>query len=539
MEKSRQTKDDFWDISALVPPRAKPPKKPYVARDTGTVEITSATRDADRPYRAEDVVLTEHYVHPPVREEKPEPLFAYAPTDSLLHEVRVYAWGQRYDYYERFRAHARGLLQREGVRCDSVPFFSYMPQYEQMSASQLAYYLWWRTNFRNGNYLEAEFSYLLLYLYELINVCDVLPPAEVQDAMLRLWTNYRRAHVRLDALVREWLCDHALLFRLPPPVLPPKEGADMIGGARLKEYYVPLCDNGDALVDAVLSFCNNYDYTKSKFYNEETAQEYHRVLRGALAVAIAYLRERDGNVLTGGGGISTVTRDAFSSAICSYQLKRRIEVEYTSFSHTHELRYIMSDVLKYAENGLRAARGVKSRLSVYAVEVQLRERLDAYLAIALPPKMRAHAKKEEVPAYERRYDLPACEVSLERAAAIEAASWQTTKRLVEAFEGENPTNGASFEEKVAEKITQLKEPQKEGLAASLGKLCELVRLCEQGDTAGARAFAREMGRMLDALIDEINSVAAEIVGDIILEDTGEGFAVIEDYRDLLASEGVL
>ena len=197
MEKSRQTKDDFWDISALVPPRAKPPKRPYVARDTDTVEITSATRDADRPYRAEDVVLTEHYVHPPVREEKPEPLFAYAPTDSLLHEVRVYAWGQRYDYYERFRAHARGLLQREGVRCDSVPFFSYMPQYEQMSASQLSYYLWWRTNFRNGNYLEAEFSYLLLYLYELINVCDVLPPAEVQDAMLRLWTNYRCVGARM------------------------------------------------------------------------------------------------------------------------------------------------------------------------------------------------------------------------------------------------------------------------------------------------------------------------------------------------------
>ena len=132
------------------------------------------------------------------------------------------------------------------------------------------------------------------------------------------------------------------------------------------------------------------------------------------------------------------------------------------------------------------------------------------------------------------------EVSPERAAAIEAASWQTTKRLVEAFEEETLADGASFTEKTEEKTAlPLAEPQKEGLAASLGELCALVRLCEKGDVAGARAFAKERGRMLDALIDEINSVAADVLGDIILEDTGAGFAVIEDYREQLASEGVL
>ncbi len=540
-QKSRQTKDDFWDISSLVPPRPKMAKKPPVSRDTVAVEITSAPRGEEKPYRVEDAVLTEHYVHPPVREEKPTPLFTYTPADSLLHEVRVYAWGQRYDYYERFRAHACALLPKEGTPTDSVPFFSYMPQYAQMSTAQLAYYLWWRTNFRKQVYLEAEYSYLLLYLYELINVCDVVAPAEVQDAMLRLWTNYRCAHPRLDALVREWLCDHALLYGLPSPALPSREGREMISGARLKEYYVPLGGDGGALVDAVLYFCNNYDYTKSKFFTEETAADYHRVLRGALAVAIDYLRARDGNVLTGGGGVSTVSRDAFSGAICSYQLKRRIEVDYTSFSHTHELRYIMSDVLKYTENGLRAARGVKSRLSVYAVEVPLRERLDAYLATALPPKVRAHAKKEEIPAYERRYDLPARKVSLARAAEIEAASWQTTKRLVEAFETETTDDGVSFkaEDPKTSAVAPVAEQPQDGLAAALGELCALVRFFDVGDVAMVRAFAREKGRMTDALVDEINSVAADILGDIILEETGEGYAVIEDYREQLVLEGVL
>ena len=541
-QSTRREKDDFWDISSLVPPRPKAIKKPPVTRDTSAVEILSAPRDEAKPYRVEDAVLTEHYVRPPTREAKPTPLSVYTPTDSLLHEVRVYAWGQRYEYYERFRAHARGLYKKEGEACECVPFFSYMPQYEQMSTAQLAYYLWWRTNFRKQVYLEAEYSYLLLYLYELINLCDVMPPREVQDAMLRLWTNYRRHDPRLDASVREWLCDHALLYQLDAPVLPRREVSDMIGGARLKEYYVPLGGNGEALVDAVLFFCNNYDYTKSKFFTEETAKDYHRVLRGALAVAIDYLRERDGNVLTGGGGVSTVSRDAFSGAICSYQLKRRIEVDYTSFSHTHELRYIMSDVLKYAENGLRATRGVKSRLSVYAIEVPLRERLDAYLALALPQKTRA-AKQEEVPAYERRYDLPVREVSPKRAAEIEAASWQTTKRLVEAFEEETPLDGVNFEEVKPQtsknETAEVVETPVEGLAATLGELCTLVRLLADENVTGARAFARECGRMLDALVDRVNEAAVDALGDIIIEDTGEGFALVEEYREQLTSEGVL
>lgn len=529
--------DDFWDISDLVPQRPKRSDFTPVSRDTTTVEIRDTARGGERPYRVEDAVQTERYVTPPVAKAKEKPLCVFTPKESLLHEVRVYPWGARYDYYEAFRRQARVFLPREGSECPAVEFFSYMPQYSQMSAAQITYYFWWRTNFRKGRCLDADHSYLLLYLYELINVGDVMEPREVQALMTRLWLSYREAHPRLDALVREWLCDYSLLHGLPPPELPMKRARELIGGARLKEYYVPMSGGDEALTRAVLYFCNNYDYTKSKFFTPETAPDYHRVLRGALGVAIAYLRERDGNALTGGAGVSTISRDAFSGAICSYHLKRRIEVDYTSFSHTHELRYIMSDVLKYAENALRAARGVKSRLTVYAVEVSLRERLDAYLATAVPPKARAAAKKEEIPAYERRYDLPTNELSLSRAAEIEAASWQTTRRLVEAFEEETAVNGASFEEEKPQVEPPGETPV--GLSARLGDLREFLRHAMATDVVAERAFAKKYGKMLDAVADEINEIAAEEWGDILLEETDGGFAVIEDYRERLLEEGVL
>ena len=72
-----------------------------------------------------------------------------------------------------------------------------------------------------------------------------------------------------------------------------------------------------------------HDYTKSKFYTEESAADYHRVLRGAVKVALNHLRERDGAFLTGTDGVSTVPRDTFTGAICSWQIRKRVEVDYT------------------------------------------------------------------------------------------------------------------------------------------------------------------------------------------------------------------
>lgn len=37
--------------------------------------------------------------------------------------------------------------------------------------------------------------------------------------------------------------------------------------------------------------------------------------------------------------------------------------------------------------------------------------------------------------------------------------------------------------------------------------------------------------MLDAAVERVNEAAIEAYGDILLEDTGVGYAVIDDYRD--------
>ena len=41
--------------------------------------------------------------------------------------------------------------------------------------------------------------------------------------------------------------------------------------------------------------------------------------------------------------------------------------------------------------------------------------------------------------------------------------------------------------------------------------------------------------MLDAMADEINEIAAEVFGDVILEEGAQGYVIIEDYREQLSS----
>jgi hypothetical protein len=378
--------------------------------------------------------------------------------------------------------------------------------------------------------------------------------------MLRLWLSYREAHPRLDPLIREWLCDYSLIYKLAAPILPQRAYRELLAGARLKEFYVPLSQTGDELTSAILLFCNNYDYTKSKFYTEKTAALYHRILRGAIECALTELRARFGDALNGKAGKSTLSRDAFVGAICSYQKKYRIEVEYTSFSHTHELRYIVSDVLKYAENALRAAMGIRSRLSIYALDADLRKKLDAYFSRALAGvSQKAKQKKaaQEMPDYEKRYELPLVALSPERAAEIEAASWETTKRLVEAFGAEGdvseppdtaeevpvPLPAEQRQETVAS-VVELPLPQSVGegseLVRALGELALFLPLADRADGAAQREFAAKRHLMPDAIVDKINTVAGDILGDILLEETEGGvFSIIEDYREELLELGVL
>ncbi len=117
--------------------------------------------------------------HLPARRPAPAPAaperqYAYSP---LIRRVTVLPWPQSYNYYQRFVLDAQKYARIRGKEAPHVPFFSYIPQYAQLSADQMRWYLWFRERVRHGEYPDdVDFPYILLLIYEIINLPHKLPP---------------------------------------------------------------------------------------------------------------------------------------------------------------------------------------------------------------------------------------------------------------------------------------------------------------------------------------------------------------------------
>lgn len=541
--------DRFWDIDALIPPK----RAPYYPTDTTATEITldapeqtpsAPSREIPIPQREEDAPRR-HFIPPHTADEekrRPPADEEYVPENALIHRVKLYRWRSNYRYYESFARDALKLKDVVGVECPRVPFFSYVPQYTQMSRPQMEWYLWWRENLRRGACMDADYSYILLFVYEVINLSGYMDALESQALLCRVWSEYRKAYPQLDSCLPEWICDYSLIHRLPPPTAcTGKLLGEVMSHCALKEFYVPS-DGTDIYVRALLAFCSNYDHRKSKFCTPERQELYDKTVSRAIS-ALAEHTSKEGKLfLSAGMDDSKLVRDAYSGALCSYRIKRRIEVEFCSFSRSHELRYLITDVVKYTENRLRAHFGIRSRLSIYALSAELRHLLDLLFDEILPQKETPKATKkqeteQEKEKYERLYDLPHKELSLSDAAEIERLSWDTTERLIEAFGEEsdpipNPTETAAMP--VQERSVSAEE-EAATVSGEWAPYLAFLRATLQGDRAGQRTAARTAGIPLEVLADEVNTLAADLLGDILIEESDDGYAVIEDYRETLAA----
>lgn len=534
-EKDRKMREEeldrFWDIDALIPPR----RAAHYRSDTEAVEIHS-----ELPQSIKEETQT-HFIPPYTPEQRPKekrPEEEYFPTDSLIHTVRIFRWKSNYAYYESFLQDARRLHTVTGKECPHIPFFSYVPQYTQMNRSQLEWYLWWRENFRKEIYLSTDYSYLLLYAYEVINLGAEIPPKEGQSYLCRLWLHYRDLFHQLDQYLPEWICDYSLLHRLPPPdMLTSPQLYTAMSRCALKEFYV-TASGKSGLVKGILAFGSNYDFHKSKFCTKENEPLYESVILGALNAVFESGEEMDLLLGNRAGEHSRMVRDAFSGALCAYSVKRKIALEYTSFTCSHSLRLLVTDIVKYSENHLRSMLGIRARLGTYALPAKTKQTLDAYLHTKFPkPRTVSQAQREEEAPYQRLYELPKVKLSLSNAKRIEQQSWSTTEKLIEAFDEEPNTvteETLPFVPPAAsEPINDLENRIKdEELSQSpFSPYLEFLSSALNGDREAQRQASLKIGKMPDAIADAVNAIAFEKFGDVLLEETEWGYDIIEEYRN--------
>ena len=521
--------DAFWDLSSLVPKKnkiyASPSfKEPSRFVDTGSEPKKSETDNNDsvivryispNPY-SERLMNQSQMIH----------VLEYAPEESLIHSVSVKKWKSSYNYYATFLKNAIDYNVIEGSECEYVPFFSYVPQYDQLNKEQLRYYFWFRKNVRSGRYIDTDISYLLLYIYELLNLGTRLDTKETQYILTELWNEYHNKFPTISAKLSAWICDYSLLHQLAPPENARKEIIQAT--TVLKEFYIKL-PKGDITncARSLIKYCSSYDFRTSKFFNDRSREIFEQMIVGALGEAVR-LYSADGEILSElTFGDSVVERDVYAGAVCVSDEKYKIKVKYCSFSRSNELRFLVGDIIKYSENKIRAHMGIKSRLTVYSVSAELRSVLDRYFEINLPHHKPYKKQREEKHEYDALYETPKKKLSLIDAAIIEESSWETTRELVDAFDDVEENISVPKKQDTKTNSTCL---DNNSVTKKLESYRDLLICLIKGQKNSVDELARMIGKMPDALVDEINEVAYDEIGDAFIEDDGNGgYVVIEDY----------
>ncbi len=540
--------DDFWDFSDLVP------KKREISgskRFIDTVEIDITPKDTITDTKYDDnrkLMFSEGYTinkrvtfeHNEDENTAFEFIDEYFMNESPIHRVTLKKRRTEYHFYNEFRNTAMELKNVSVSECDYVPFFSYVPQYDQLTTEQKNYYLWWRNCFERGEYIRIDYSYVLLYIFELINLSSKTDVKKSQYFLAEIWNIYHEQFPALSSKLSAWICDFSLIHRLPPPKN--ADGSILKNETVLKEFYIAMpYKDPKACVRSLIKYCSSYDYRMSKFAkDDENRALFDKHISGALIYAWCSCNDGKGFLEGFDIGNSSMTREAYAGALCCSYEKYRIDIEYSSFSRMNELRYQIGDMIKYAENKIRAAIGTKSRLMVYASVTELYKAIDEYFNINLPARSKIKKKAPVVQEYDVLYEISKKEFSLKDAKRIEEDSWETTNDLVVAFEdikNESVTDIVSNEPlKMSEKL-ETKEDilQDEGITLSqaLGDLLAFALAVKHDDKATQKSEAKRLSKLKDSIVDEINDIAVEITGDILIEDGVDGYEIPDFYSDLL------
>ena len=450
----------------------------------------------------------------------------------MLHQIILKKKSHSLRFYEDFERDALRFYSVEESEAEYEPYFSYVPQYDQLTEKQRRYYFYWRSCVRKGDYQNTDYSYILLYVFELLNCADDTNARKHQEMLTEIWNNYNKSYPMISQKLITWICDFSLLHKLSPPANLKKE---MVFAARsLKEYFITVPDNDfGACAETLIKYCSSYDYRTSKFVKESNAKIFDKYIKGALSCAVKHYSD-NGKILSKlSSEDSEMTRDAFAGALCTEKNRFIIEIKYCSFSCSNELRFLVGDIIKYAENKIRVKLGIKSKLTVYSITTELKEKIDRYFSenfkeISVQKSEKAEPRQD----YDVLYDVPVKPLSLSDALLIEESSWDTTNELISTFEDER-TDIEMTESYAAEtnEVTE-KNSGNESIKDAFGELYEIILAIKSGNTQ--RLSELTMGKMMDAIVDRINEISADVIGDILVEENENGdWCLIDCYLDMI------
>lgn len=474
----------------------------------------------------------------------------------------------------QFVQRARELADQKEPASLFVPFKSYWPTYGHMTGAQSRWYFFWRDEVRQGRYPKTDLSYIFLHTYELINGVGWDEPQDGYRQLSLLWEAYRDSYKRLDQYLGGWLADFSFVHKLDVSL------SEIVARSRglagdLAELELVRCLSSapEQLNIAVLSVMSDYDISKSKFYTGEGKAAAERYIPQVVALIDAYVARKHGsNLITMFPPGPPVMRERylFRSAVYDISLYGySVLVPVVRISKSPPLRSLITRLFRLTENKLRALMGYRGRLKDIKVDADMDELITRFLerefrkaeqeekgpAVVIDPqKLEQLANDSEVVR-----SLLTVEESVEPEDAATAAAWeQLGSGAVEEEKEEGLSSGwenhsaeTHGDGTPGERLSAMEDSAAEGAGAEAGDHVDgeaddwvlfasllsplqrevVLALVEADGPVKAGRLAAGAGTMAELLYDEINELAMDNLGDLIIdgEELTEECIMMLDY----------
>lgn len=439
----------------------------------------------------------------------------------------------------QFVERARELANYTEASADFVKFKSYWPTYGHMTGPQTKWYFYWRNEVRHGRYPETDLSYIFLHVYELINGVGWDTPLNGYEQLSGLWEAYRGTFKRLDHYLGGWIADFSFIHELNIPLREIVVRAKGLGGD-LAELELARCltSTPEQLTLPALSLMSDYDITKSKFYAGPGNETLERFVPKVVALVDAYVKRKHGtSLLEMFPPDPPVTRERylFRSAVYDISLYGySILVPVIRISKSPPLRSLVTRLFRLTENKLRALMDFRGRLKGITIDKDIEELVSKFL-------------EREFRKAEREEKGPDIVIDRDRLEQLQSDSNVVRQLLtVEEPAEEKPSVDWSVTDlsTVEAWIPKKQEPAEELQASESGARNEWEALAEalsplqleavlalsgpEGPDALHRLAAAHAA-LPDLLIDEINEIAMDLLGDLLID----GEELSPEYASML------
>ncbi|PQP81213.1 hypothetical protein C0Q44_22610 [Paenibacillus sp. PCH8] len=463
----------------------------------------------------------------------------------------------------RFVEEASRLAEVEGEISPWVPFMSYWPTYGVMNEAQRKWYMYWRTEVRQEKYPDTDLSYLFIHIYELLNGIGWSNSRDGYEQLKRLWMNYRERLPQLNIYMQEWMVDYVLVHSLQMSL---SEVMDLSGGYLPAEMLDMELQRmlQDKVSDISLNMWQryyDYDITLSKFYRDGGKEVMEQYIPRVMPLVHSYLeRTRQAGLMPvlGPSDERTMERVLFRKGVYDDSIYgRSVSFKYMPIGEHTDFVQMVTRIYRCTENKWRELLGFRGRLRGQTLEPELANLIERYLDIAF-----ANAQAEAV-------EQPVIRIDTEKLASLQRESEYVRMALTTednhtaedrdqdvnhitsatnlmdtpvtateetslARETQNiATSGMSVEmfalqwdESAATDLDEewllfaegLSPPHVQAIYALIGENpdMELMRVAEHYGTMPAH------------VLDEINDVAMETIGDLIID----GDRIVSDYIDV-------